>query len=161
MFVFMIQLKIVKGEHGVVTASRIDRILPEKLMANLIAESYHKNLVINFLSPSIQNESDVKQAGDLLEQYLSTSLAPNIIIDLERVRLMTSAMIGELVKFKKRCDQEKRNLKICGLTKDVAEVFKVTRLDKVFKIYNDRKKALGRASKLADDGVKLRKSLRD
>lgn len=130
-------------------------------MANLIAESYHKNLVINFLSPSIQNESDVKQAGDLLEHYLATSHEPNIIIDLERVRLMTSAMIGELVKFKKRCDQEKRKLKICGLTKDVAEVFKVTRLDKIFKIYNDRKKALGRAQKSVDGGVKQRKSLRD
>ena len=66
-------------------------------MSKMLAEPYNKNLVISFLSQSIQNETDVKQASEFLEHYLVNSTEPTIIIDLARVRIMTSVMIGALV----------------------------------------------------------------
>ena len=74
---------------------------------------------------------------------------------------MTSAMIGSLLAFKKKCDKERRKLKICGLTPNIQEVFEMTRLDKLFKVYSDRDKALGRNARLNSGGVKRRRSLRE
>ncbi|MDG2012711.1 MAG: STAS domain-containing protein [Pirellulaceae bacterium] len=130
-------------------------------MSKMLAEPYNKNLVISFLSQSIQNETDVKQASEFLEHYLVNSTEPTIIIDLARVRIMTSVMIGALVAFKKKCDKEKRKLKICGLTPEIKEVFEMTRLDKIFKVYPNREKALGRNARLNSGGVKRRTSLRE
>ncbi len=107
----------------------------------IVAEPLRDSLVISFLSSAIQNETEVKEAGEMLKHYLMNSVEKNIVLDLSRVKFMTSAMIGELVKFKKKCDVEKRRLKLCGLSRETAEVFKISRLEKLFKIYANRKKA--------------------
>ena len=110
-------------------------------MPKFVAETFPDTLVISFLSSAIQNETEVNEASENLKHYLMNSVEKNIVLDLSRIKLMTSAMIGELVKFKKKCDREQRKLKLCGLSPATAEVFKVTRLDKFFKIYASRKKA--------------------
>ena len=130
-------------------------------MPKMIAEPYHQHLVLSFLGTAIQNETDVKEAAEFLNHYLLNSGEKIMVIDLTRVRTMTSAMIGELVEFIKKCDAEKRKLKLCGLSPQTDEVFRITNMDKIFKYYPDRAKALGRAAKIQSGGVKQRQSLRD
>ena len=113
----------------------------------IIGEPVGDVLVISFLTSTIQNETDVKEAAAALDHYVLCATQKNIVLDLAKVKFMTSSMIGELVKLKKKCDQVKIKLKLCGLSSEVAEVFKITRMDKLFKIYKDRKKAMGRAAR--------------
>ena len=132
-------------------------------MPKMIAEPYFGHIVISFLGTAIHNETEVKEVGEMLEHYLISSSEKTIVIDLARVRIMTSAMIGELVKFKKKCDaaKPKRTLKLVNLSPEISEVFKITKMDKIFKIYRDRKKAMGKAAEMKNVGVRERTSLRD
>jgi len=116
-------------------------------MQKVISESYKDVLVIDFLCSAINNETEVKELSDMLDHYLITAVQKNILVDLSRVQFMTSAMIGALVRLKKDCAAKKITLKLCGLSGSLEEVFKVTRMCKLFKIYQNRDRALGRVRK--------------
>jgi anti-sigma B factor antagonist len=113
------------------------------MMPKIVAEPGPKAMVISFLSTAIPNETEVGEAAAALNHYMSNAAEKTIILDLSRVRIMSSAMIGELVKFRKNCQQQNKKLKLCGLNGDVREVFRITKMDKLFKIYENRKKAGG------------------
>ena len=55
---------------------------------------------------------------------------------------MSSAMLGRLVTFRKKCLQQEIDLKICSIPPDIFEVFKITNLNKMFEIHKDEAKAL-------------------
>ena len=55
---------------------------------------------------------------------------------------MSSAMIGKLVLLNKKAKTDNVALKFCAISANVLEVFKITRLNKVFEIYADEEKAV-------------------
>ena len=74
---------------------------------------------------------------DDITEALGKSDEDNIILDLSQVRFMASAMLGKLVQLNKKSKEWKANLKLCGISKDIYEVFKITKLHKVFDIEKD------------------------
>ena len=66
---------------------------------------------------------------------------PNIFINLSQVTYMDSSGIATLVEGLQYCNQYKGKLVIAGLGPGVREVFELSRLDKVFTIYNDLNEA--------------------
>ena len=111
-------------------------------MARIATEVVDDTIVFIFQASSILDEVAVKEVSSELNSYLDATTEEFVVLDLSRVTMMTSAIIGELVKFRKRCEQDKVELALCGLSKNIAEVFKITRMDKIFKIYKDRAKAI-------------------
>lgn len=64
-----------------------------------------------------------------------------IVFDLQHVTVMTSAGIGTLVRVHKRISERKGSLVVCGLNDDLVELFKLTRMDKLFTVAKDREGA--------------------
>ena len=60
---------------------------------------------------------------------------------------MSSAMIGKLVEFDKKCKAAKVQLRLCNINENVEEVFNLMRLNKVFTIDKDEEEALKNFSK--------------
>ncbi len=116
-------------------------------MARIATEIVDDVIVFIFQASTILDEQAVKEVSAELNHYIDSTTQECVVLDLSRVTMMTSAIIGELVKFRKRCDQDKIELRLCGLSKEIAEVFKITRMDKIFKIYKTREKALKSFSK--------------
>ncbi|MCA9241251.1 MAG: STAS domain-containing protein, partial [Planctomycetales bacterium] len=58
-------------------------------------------------------------------------------IDFSPVQFMSSSMLGKLVKIHKNCKEYKAKLKLSGVSDDIREVFKITRLDKLFDFEKD------------------------
>ena len=65
-----------------------------------------------------------------------------LLLNFQGVQFMSSAMIGKLVLLNKKAKTSEIDLKFCTISANVHEVFKITRLNKVFKIYPDEEKAL-------------------
>ncbi|MBU0899026.1 MAG: STAS domain-containing protein [Nanoarchaeota archaeon] len=65
-----------------------------------------------------------------------------ILINLSEVPYMDSAGLGLLVSCLKRANQHFSDLKLFGLREEVKSVFTLTRLDKVFQIFEDEETAL-------------------
>ena len=46
-------------------------------------------------------------------------------------------VLGKLIQLHKRCKADKIKLKLCGIAKNPFDVFKITKLDKLFEIHKD------------------------
>lgn len=66
----------------------------------------------------------------------------NIIMDLEKVRFMDSAALGILVSGLKTCMQNAGSLGIINPSNNVSNLFKITHLDSVFRIFQDEEDAI-------------------
>jgi anti-sigma B factor antagonist len=50
--------------------------------------------------------------------------------------------LGVLIRFSKRCKEFKARLKLCGISPEILEIFKITGLNKVFEIHKDHQQAM-------------------
>ncbi len=65
-----------------------------------------------------------------------------LLIDFSSVQFLTSSVLGLLIRLSRRIFQSEGRLRLCSIDPKILEIFKITRLDKVFEIYNDRQQAL-------------------
>ncbi len=72
---------------------------------------------------------------------VADSEADDVVLDLGQVMFMDSSGLGAVVAVMKMMGREK-NFRIAGLTPAVDKVFKLTRMDSVFKILTSAEEAL-------------------
>ena len=99
-------------------------------------------LVVYFADAKILDDGRIQQIGSELSEMATRATGGKMLLNFQGVQFMSSAMIGKLVLLNKKCKQENTNLKMCGISSNVAEVFKIMQLNKVFDIYKDEEKAL-------------------
>ncbi|MCV2881946.1 STAS domain-containing protein [Actibacterium sp. XHP0104] len=67
---------------------------------------------------------------------ITNSAHARIVLDLSRVDFVDSSGLGAVVGAMKQLGSERR-LDLAGLTPNVAKVFRLTRMDRVFRIFDD------------------------
>ena len=65
-----------------------------------------------------------------------------IVVDLQNVEFLSSALIGVFIRFKMRVRKNGSELKLCNASDDLMELLKVTKLDTVFDIHKTRLDAI-------------------
>jgi anti-anti-sigma factor len=90
----------------------------------------------------IQDERlvDPAQLGRLFEDVeaaLNKSTEDRVIVDFTPVGFMASSALGKLIQLNKKAAEYKTKLKLCGINPQIYEVFKITKLHKVFDIEAD------------------------
>ena len=99
-------------------------------------------LVVSFTDAKILDEAKIQQIGKELMELVPQATSSKMLLDFTGVSFMSSAMIGKLVLLHKKCKSSDVTMKVCSISDNVMEVFKITRLHKVFDIQNDREKGL-------------------
>jgi anti-sigma B factor antagonist len=59
------------------------------------------------------------------------------VLHFGQVTFMSSSALGMVLKVNKKCKEFKVDLKLCNISADIKQVFKITGLDKVFSMYDD------------------------
>jgi anti-sigma B factor antagonist len=95
-----------------------------------------------FTTARILDEMTIRGIGEELFAVLEKSEERNILLDFRAVQFMSSSALGTLIRFSKRCKEFKANLKLCGISPQIFQVFKITGLDKVFEIHKDQQQAI-------------------
>ena len=101
---------------------------------HLDIEVVYDDIVITFKEGRIVLEEQLEQiAADLLKL---AEQAPEkwIVLDFKRVKFMSSAFLGLLVKLQKTVTQGRGHLKLRNVSTEIYKVFTITNLQKVFKI---------------------------
>ena len=112
-------------------------------MSSLKSREEEGVLVVNFTDAKILDEARIQQIGtELMEMVNAAAQSKKLLLNFQGVQFMSSAMIGKLVLLNKKAKTSEIDLKFCTISANVHEVFKITRLNKVFKIYPDEEKAL-------------------
>jgi anti-anti-sigma factor len=102
-------------------------------------DSYAKDdiLTIRVLDERLVDPEQLKRLFDDLYALLGKSSEQQVVLDLAAVKFMASAMLGKLVAFQKKCDEYRAKLKLCSVAPEIQQVFKITKLNKLFDIQAD------------------------
>jgi anti-sigma B factor antagonist len=112
-------------------------------MSSLKSREEEGVLIVNFTDAKILDEARIQQIGaELMEMVTAATQSKKMLLNFQGVQFMSSAMIGKLVLLNKKAKTAEIDLKFCTISPNVLEVFKITRLNKVFKIFADEEKAL-------------------
>lgn len=95
-------------------------------------------LTIQFQTPRILDETQLEQVTREVLQQLDKTTEEKVILDFTPVQFMSSSMLGKLVMIHKKCKEFKVKLKLSGIAPEIREVFKISRLDKLFDIEADQ-----------------------
>ncbi len=116
-------------------------------MATLLTRNEGDVLVAYFQDVRIIDESRITSLGQELTDIISSTDNKKVVLNFQNVSFMSSAMIGKLVLFGKKCKAAEVDLRMCNINENVDEVFTLMKLGKVFKIDKDEKTSITKFSK--------------
>ncbi len=107
-------------------------------------DTSHPNISIDFHGPiAIARLEDEKILDETQLQSLEGSFLPlidqnpglQLVIDFTKVKFLTSSVLGLLIRISKKVYEKEGALRLCAINPKIQEVFKITRLDKIFEIF--------------------------
>jgi anti-sigma B factor antagonist len=98
--------------------------------------------VAKFTDKKILDETNIQIIANQLFSLIDDDHRKKIVLDFATVEYLSSAALGKLITLDKKVKADKGELRLCTIRKDILEVFKITKLDKLFKIFETREKAL-------------------
>jgi len=111
-------------------------------MPGLITTTSDDVQVLDFEETKILDQETVDSIGSELQAIAQSTEAKKIVVDMNRIELMTSTMIGQFVTFNNRCQNRDIAVHFCNLTSQIQELFKITKLDTMLTISDTREKAI-------------------
>ena len=113
-----------------------------------ISVEYAKNAtIITFTDEKILDEKDIQALGESIVSVIEQAGQMNLILDFCNVRFLSSTVLGLLIRISKKVYERNSQLRLCSISPKIYEIFKITRLTKVFDIYQDVKSATENLSK--------------
>lgn len=82
-----------------------------------------------------------RQFSSFLEELLSSDV-PAVLVDMSGIDNVDSTGLGELVGYLQRFEREGRRLALFRPHRRILSLLRLTRLDEIFSIYDDRQEAI-------------------
>ena len=102
---------------------------------------YAQNVtIVTLTDEKILDDEDIKALEDSIMPLIDGPI--NLVVDFSNVRFLSSAVLGLLIRISKRINENKGRLRLCSINPRIYDIFKITRLDEIFEIYPDAKKAM-------------------
>lgn len=100
--------------------------------------------VVRFSDTKVIDQRNINQIGAELDEMVDKGGVRQMLINMENVRYLSSAVLGKLISLHKKLLTNTGELKLCCIADSIFEVFEITRLDRVFHIYDTEEEALAR-----------------
>ncbi|MGD9110373.1 MAG: STAS domain-containing protein [Phycisphaerales bacterium] len=94
-------------------------------------------VIITFTDEKILEEADVRAIEQSLLSVIEQGEKLNLVLNFGNVKFLSSAVLGLLIKLSRRIYERDGRLALCGINPKIYEIFKITRLTKVFDICKD------------------------
>jgi anti-sigma B factor antagonist len=108
-----------------------------------ISVEYAENAtIVTFTDEKILEEKDVQALQESIMSVIEQAERINLILDFCNVRFLSSAVLGLLIRISKKVYERDGQLKLCSINPNIYKIFKITRLTKIFDIYQDIESAV-------------------
>lgn len=97
--------------------------------------------IVKFLDKRILDEQNIQLIGDQLFSLVDDEGKGKLLLDFSNVDYLSSAALGKLITLNKKL-LNRGQLKLCNIKPEIYEVFEITKLNKVFQIYEDEESAM-------------------
>lgn len=98
--------------------------------------------VVEFVDRKILDELSISEIRDELTNLVAAPDTTKLLLCFRHVEHLSSAALGVLITLNKQVAEKKGRLKLSDITPQIYEVFKITRLNKLFDIHDTMEKAL-------------------
>lgn len=98
--------------------------------------------VVNFVDKKILDEQNIQMIGDDLFRLVDELGRRKVLLNFGNVEFMSSAALGKLITLHRKLQAVQGKLVLCKIAKDILDVFKITKLDKILTITADEQSGL-------------------
>jgi len=98
--------------------------------------------IVEFADRKILEELSIHEIGEELSKLVSEMENVKLLLCFKNVEHLSSAALGMLINLNKRVNEQEGQLKLSDISPPIFEVFKITRLNKLFSIYGTSSEAL-------------------
>jgi anti-sigma B factor antagonist len=114
----------------------------ESAQPRIAVEYTDDAVIISFTDEKILESKDVQVLKDSIMGVIEQAEGINLLLDFSKVKFLSSSVLGLLINISKRIYEQNGQMKLCNISDKIYEIFKITRLTKIFDIYEDRETAL-------------------
>ena len=108
----------------------------------LLVEPRGEVTIVTFVDKRILDEANIQEIGDQLFELVEKHYKIKLLLTFETVEYLSSAALGKLITLNKKVKAENGKLKLCSIRPQILDVFKITKLNKLFEIHDSEEKAL-------------------
>jgi anti-sigma B factor antagonist len=98
--------------------------------------------IVEFTNNKILDEANIAEIGSTLNALIDEMSSPRLLLDFVTVDHLSSAALGMLINANNRIKQKNGKFRLANIKPQIMEVFKITKLDKLFRIHQSREEAL-------------------
>ena len=98
--------------------------------------------VVEFADRKILDELSIQQIEDELRRLAEAETGIQLLLNFENVDHLASAALGMLITLQKKVQDQRGALKLSNINKQIFQVFRITRLNRVFDIHESAEDAL-------------------
>ncbi|MEX0775058.1 MAG: STAS domain-containing protein [Phycisphaeraceae bacterium] len=97
---------------------------------------------ISFLDRNILEEGAIQQIGEEISTLIERATNPKLLINFENVEHLSSAALGTLITINNKVRTKGGQLRLSNIDPQIHEVFRITKLDKLFQIHATAESAM-------------------
>jgi anti-sigma B factor antagonist len=97
---------------------------------------------VKFKNKKILNEFEIQALGEQLYGLVDQANRRKLLLDFSTVEFLSSAALGKFVGLDKKLKAVGGKLVLCNIAPQIAEIFDLTRMRRVFKIFDDEQEGL-------------------
>lgn len=98
--------------------------------------------IINFLPTAIRDMADAQKVLDEIDEIAYNYKIKLLVVDFSRLRQMTSAFLSKLITLNKSLTQAGIKLRLCCMSPEVEEAFRICKLQKLIPLFATEEEAL-------------------
>ena len=99
--------------------------------------------VVDFVESGLMFEASlIQDIGEELHSLLIDHGRSGILLDFSHVRYLSSSMLGQLARLARNVESARGQLKITGLGPVLRDTFRISHLEPLFEIFDDKSAAL-------------------
>ena len=106
----------------------------EPMKTRISVEYTDGGTVIAFNDEKILEEKGIQALQDSIMSVVEQSAQIKLILDFRNVKFLSSAVLGLLIRISKKVYEYDGQLRLCNIDPKIYEIFKITRLTKIFDI---------------------------
>jgi anti-sigma B factor antagonist len=98
--------------------------------------------VVRFVDRKVLDEESIQELGKELFDLVEVQNRRQLLLNFANVEFISSATLGKLIVLDRKVKTAKGRLRMCHIRPEILEVFRITKLDKVFDIRDEEAEAL-------------------
>lgn len=98
--------------------------------------------IVHFLDRKILDESNIVEIANDLFDLVDKNKGIKLLLNFGNVQYLSSTVLGKLITLNTRVNEDAGKLVLCAIRPQILEVFKITKLTKLFDIVDDEATAM-------------------